>query len=66
MHTFRTRTRSDQNILDKVDKLKTVFPVLRYFAKYANRKRFLKNWHSTEKQEEYVTLRMPYVVERMI
>ena len=66
MHTFRTRTRSDQNILDKVDKLKTVFPVLRYFAKYVNRKRFLKKWHSTEKQEEYVTLRMPYVVERMI
>ena len=65
MHIFRTRTRIDQNILDKADKFKTICPVLGYFAKYANRKWF-KKWLSTEEQEEYVTPRMPYVVERKI
>ena len=32
MHIFHTRTRSDQNILDKVDKLKTICPVLLYLS----------------------------------
>jgi uncharacterized protein (DUF924 family) len=65
MHIFRTRIRSDQNILDKAYKFKTIRPVLHYFAKYANRKWFKKN-DNTEEQEKYVTLRMPYVVERTI